>query len=180
MTRFRNRASPPSKFFDELSRDFGPVLQGITELGDRFQPLSESMGKFATVTGPFVRAVEPVIQAAEPFLMRWDTAEDLIAGGWVPNCTTPFGLVEECAGDTIKLHRLLLAHYRDNWREVRERLDAFVSFARHRRRGHGCSPDRPVGPSLPHRQHTGNSYRMRDHQNLMRSGPDRRRRKDGS
>ena len=26
----------------------------------------------------------------------------------------------------------------------------------------------------------GNSYRMRDHQNLMRSGPDRRRRKDGS
>ena len=26
---------------------------------------------------------------------------------------------------------------------------------RARRRGHGCSPDRPVGPSLPHRQHPG-------------------------
>ncbi len=37
---------------------------------------------------------------------------------------------------------------------------------------------------LVHRCHIvnirGNSYRMRDHQNLMRSGTDRRRRKDGS
>lgn len=123
-----------SKRLEMSLSDFGPVLKATVEFGERIRPISESMGRVAAAAEPFVRAVEPLvravepwIQAAEPFLKRWDAAEDLIARGWVPNSTTPFGLVEECADDAVKLQRLLIAHYSDNWREVRERLEASVS-----------------------------------------------------
>ena len=116
-----------SKRLERSLRDFGPVLKATAEFGERIRPISESMGRVAAAAEPFVRAVEPCIQAVEPFLKRWDAAEDLIARGWVPNSTTPFGLVEECADDAVKLQRLLIAHYSDNWRDVRERLGASVS-----------------------------------------------------
>ena len=60
-------------------------------------------------------------------LERWDTAEDLLKREWVPNHTTPFGLVAECGNDETKLQTSLLAYYTDNWSEVRARLESRVS-----------------------------------------------------
>ena len=47
--------------------------------------------------------------------------------GWVPNRTTPFDLITKCGEDDTKLRTLLLAHYTDNWPEVRMCLESHMS-----------------------------------------------------
>ena len=103
-----------------LTRDFEPILRGIQETAVRLQPLTETLAGLAAVAAPFV-------QAAARGMERWDTAEDLLKRGWVPNHTTPFGLVAECGNDETKLQTSLLAYYTDNWSEVRARLESRVS-----------------------------------------------------
>ena len=120
------RGAPPEKVLSlakgltALARDFEPILKGIQETAARLQPLTETLAGLATVAAPFV-------QAAAQAMERWDTAEDLLKRGWVPNQTTPFDLVAECEDDDTRLQTSLLAYYTDNWPEVRARLELRMS-----------------------------------------------------
>ena len=103
-----------------LARDFEPMLKGIEETAARLQPLTKTLASLATAAAPFV-------QAAARGMERWDTAEYLLKRGWVPNHTTPFGLVAECGDDGARLRISLLDYYTDNWPDVRARLESRMS-----------------------------------------------------
>ena len=109
----------PSKGLEKFFRNLEPALKGFAQLGERVRPFTELMGHLTTAAEPFFRVIDP-------FLKKWSAAEALVARGWVPSSTTPFDLVEDCGDDAVKLERALLAHYDDNWRDVRERLEASV------------------------------------------------------
>lgn len=88
------------------------VAPALQELSKRFEPLTRT---FAAVA-PFAEAVARGVE-------RWDTADNLLNRGWVPNHTTPFDLIVECGDDDARLDEELLAYYEDNWSAVRERLE---------------------------------------------------------
>ena len=102
-----------------LTRDLEPVLKRMEELAEQARPFIESVQSLAAAAAPFV-------QAAVLSVKRYDAAESLMARGWVPNSTTPFDLVEKSGDDETALRDALLAHYEDNWHEVRGKLEASV------------------------------------------------------
>ena len=102
-----------------LTRDPEPVLKRMEELAEQARPFIESVQSLAAAAAPFV-------QAAVLSVKRYDAAESLMARGWVPNSTTPFDLVEKSGDDETALRDALLAHYEDNWHEVRGKLEASV------------------------------------------------------
>ena len=120
------RDTPPemvhslAKDLAALARDFEPVLKGLRETAGRLQPLTETLASLATAVAPFA-------QAAARGIERWDTAEDLLKRGWVPNHTTPFHLVAECGDGDTRLRTSLLAYYTDNWPGVRASLELRMS-----------------------------------------------------
>ena len=97
---------------------FEPILK---ELSSSLEPLIRSLDTAA----PRVQAIAHEI-AHE--MAKLDTAESLLERGWVPNHTTPFGLVSECGDDSAGLQTSLLAYYTDNWGEVRERLETRLFY----------------------------------------------------
>ena len=96
-----------------MVREFEPALKGLRELAARVEPLTRSLETIAA----------PLAQALAPVWAKRDAAESLLKRGWVPNHTTPFDLVAECGDDDVRLRTSLLAHYTDNWCEVRARLE---------------------------------------------------------
>ena len=109
-----------AKGLSALAREFQPIQKEIQETAVLFQPFTETLARLAAVAAPFA-------QAAARGMQRWDTAESLLKRGWVPNHTTPFELVAHCGDDDTRLQTSLLAHYTDNWPEVRARLESRVS-----------------------------------------------------
>ena len=100
-----------------VQQEFGKVAE---EVAAHLQPLAETLEKLAAAAAPFV-------QAAAREMERLDSAESLLRRGWVPNRTTPFDLAVECGDDITRLNASMLAHYTDNWTEVRKRLESRMS-----------------------------------------------------
>ena len=108
----------------DAAQGFGKVAG---EVAAQLQPLAERMGKLAKAAAPMAKAAAPILEAAAREMERWDSAESLLRRGWVPNRTTPFALAKECGDDVAKLNASMLAHYTDNWTEVRKRLESRMS-----------------------------------------------------
>ena len=96
-----------------MARELEPALKGLRELAARVEPFTRSLETIAT----------PLVQVLAPVWAKWDAADSLLKRGWVPNHTTPFDLVAECGADDVRLQTSLLAHYTDNWCEVRVQLE---------------------------------------------------------
>ena len=95
-----------------MARELEPALSGLREL---IAPLAQEIERWGTALAPFAQAIERG-------LARWDTAENLLEQGWVPNFATPYDLVAECGHDGASLQTSLLDYYTDNWVEVRTQL----------------------------------------------------------
>ena len=95
-----------------MARELEPALKGLRELAACVEPLTRSLETIAA----------PLVQVLAPVWAKWHAADSLLKRGWVPNHTTPFDLVAECEDD-VRLQTSLLAHYTDNWCEVRVRLE---------------------------------------------------------
>ena len=100
-----------------MARELEPALSGLREL---IAPLAQEIERWGTALAPFAQAIERG-------LARWDTAENLLEQGWVPNFATPYDLVAECGDDGARLQTSLLDYYTDNWVEVRTRLESRLS-----------------------------------------------------
>ena len=86
-----------------MAHELEPALSGLREL---LAPLAQAIGRG---------------------WVRWDTAENLLEQGWVPNFATPYDLVAECGDDGARLQTSLLDYYTDNWVEVRTQLESRLS-----------------------------------------------------
>ena len=134
----RRRIRLPGTGLENLFPDLQLGLKGLGEIGECLRPLTEPL---AIVTAPFVQMAGLVAQTTVGLGMkRWAAAESLLARGWVPNLTTPFDLVERCGDDDAKLKEALLAHYDDNWGDVRARLEGFRLVLQRRRCRQGQVP----------------------------------------
>ena len=117
------RDAPPAavhslvKGLTALASECDPILKGFQDTAVRLRSLTETLANL----------VAPFLQAAAHQMERWDFAEHLLKRGWVPNRTTPFGVVAECGDDDAKLQASLLAFYTDNWSEVRASLESRIS-----------------------------------------------------
>ena len=112
------------------------ILSGLRDLARELEPLvAEAAGRLAPLLRA-IKAASPLLQAvargATELTKRWDRAEHLIAHGWIPHRTTPFELVSEHLDEDglEATRRSLLAHYSDNWREVRVGIEAQLSTYR--------------------------------------------------
>lgn len=115
----------PGAGLEDLFPNLRFGLKGLGEIGECLRPLTDPLAVFAA---PFVQMAGLVAQTTVGLGMKkWAVAESLMARGWVPNLTTPFDLVERCEDDYARLNEALLAHYSENWRDVRARLEASVS-----------------------------------------------------
>ena len=106
--------------FATLARGFEPIQRVLGELSATLEPLRQTLGSLAIAAAPFVQAVARGME-------RWDSADRLLARGWVPHHTTPFDLVADCGNDDARLQASLLAYYTNHWAEVRARLETRLS-----------------------------------------------------
>ena len=68
--------------------------------------------------------------AAEQLAGQVRRAEAFDRAGWLPHASTPLDRVEECAGDSEALHRLLSEFYEAQWPEVRRSIETRLSVWR--------------------------------------------------
>ena len=111
-----------------------PISETVDALVGALLPGARQIGRTLDVLASYFEPVGQLLAAAAPCAVvlargmeRYEAGQNLLKRGWVPNHTTPFGLVAECGDDDAKLQASLLAYYIDNWGEVRARLEARLS-----------------------------------------------------
>ena len=112
----------------------GDLLAGIGQLARHLEPIArvarqankwmEPLARFNAAVAPFADALARHVSVV---FARCDSAERLIARGWMPHRTTPFELATKHLDDVEALRQVLLAYYNENWREVRSRIEARLS-----------------------------------------------------
>ena len=115
--------SPKNQHVADESVDLSTMPRGLEQA---LSGLSELIAPLAQAVERWAAAFAPLAQAVGRELARWDTAENLLEQGWVPNHTTPFDLVAECGDDGARLQTSLLDYYTDNWAEVRTQLESRI------------------------------------------------------
>ena len=110
------------------------MSETVNALVDALLPGSRQIGPALDALASYLEPVRQLLATAAPYALamargmeRYEAGENLLKRGWVPNHTTPFGLVAECGDDDAKMRASLLTYYSDNWGEVRARLEARMS-----------------------------------------------------
>jgi len=124
---------------EDMSSD--PTIEFLAELAEARLLMAEAMRPIATMMEQIAENIrrqtpeinEIISRTLEPFRVivleiaaAQRQSELLNEAGWLPHVTTPFHLIEECAGNTVRLSESIESYYKENWSQIRADLIARI------------------------------------------------------